>query len=181
MNDPHSASADVAYLSTVDLLAHLDDGRLSSELLVHTLHDRIDAIDRVGTTIGLNAIAGLSDDALSVAKQRDDERTTGTPRGALHGVPVLIKDNIEAVGLPGLAGSTSLIGRTTRDAPLVTRLRDAGAIILGSTNLSQWANIRSLRSTSGYSSSAGLVGNPWALDRSAGGSSSGTGAAIAAG
>jgi amidase len=99
----------------------------------------------------------------------------------LHGIPVLIKDNIEAKGLPGLAGSTALIGRSTRDAPLVTRLRDAGAIILGSTNLSQWANIRSMRSTSGYSSSAGLVGNPWALDRSAGGSSSGTGAAVAAG
>lgn len=181
MNDPHSASADVAFLSTDDLLARLDDGRLSSEQLVHTLLDRIDAVDRVGTTIELNSIAALSDDALSVAKQRDDERAQGKTRGALHGVPVLIKDNIEAVGLPGLAGSTSLIGRPTRDAPLVTRLRDAGAIVLGSTNLSQWANIRSQRSTSGYSSSAGLVGNPWALDRSAGGSSSGTGAAVAAG
>jgi len=93
---------------------------------------------------------------------------------------VLIKDNIEAIGLPGLAGSTSLVARPARDAPLVTRLRAAGAIIVGSTNLSQWANIRSPRSTSGYSSSADWW-QPLALDRSAGGSSSGSGAALAAG
>ena len=93
----------------------------------------------------------------------------------------MIKDNIEARGLPGLAGSTALVGRPSREAPLVARLRDAGAVVLASTNLSQWANIRSPRSTSGYSSTAGLVANPWALDRSAGGSSSGSGAALAAG
>jgi amidase len=96
-------------------------------------------------------------------------------------VPVLIKDNIEVTGLPGAAGSTSLLGRPASDAPLVTRLRDAGAVVLGSTNLSEWANIRSERSTSGWSATGGLVGNPWALDRSAGGSSSGSGAAVAAG
>jgi amidase len=181
MTEPHSASAEVAYLSTRDLLERLDDGRLTSTQLVETLLARIEAIDRVGTVVQLNAIAATSPDALAIAQERDDERQKGISRGALHGVPVVIKDNIEAVGLPGLAGSTALISRPTRDAALVTRLRESGAIILASTNLSQWANIRSMRSTSGYSSSAGLVGNPWALDRSAGGSSSGTGAALAGG
>ena len=89
---------------------------------------------------------------------------------------------IEAVGLPGTAGSRALAGRTvSSDAPLVARLRDAGAIVLGSTNLSEWANFRSPRSISGWSGVGGLTGNPWALDRSAGGSSSGSGAAVAAG
>jgi amidase len=181
MTEPHDASAEVAYLSTHDLLERLDDGQLTSTQLVETLLARIDAIDRVGTVVQLNAIAATSPDALVIARERDDERQKGISRGPLHGVPVVIKDNIEAVGLPGLAGSTALTGRPTRDAALVTRLRDSGAIILASTNLSQWANIRSMRSTSGYSASAGLVGNPWALDRSAGGSSSGTGAALAGG
>ena len=96
-------------------------------------------------------------------------------------MPVVVKDNIEVTGLPGAAGSTALVGRPATDAPLVTRLRDAGAVVLASTNLSEWANIRSARSTSGWSATGGLVGNPWALDRSAGGSSSGSGAAVAAG
>jgi amidase len=95
---------------------------------------------------------------------------------------VLVKDNIEAVGLPGTAGSLALAGRTVaRDAPLVARLRDAGLVVLGATNLSEWANIRSSRSTSGWSAVGGLTGNPWALDRNAGGSSSGSGAAVAGG
>ena len=131
--------------------------------------------------MGLCAIAGLSADAREVADERDRERAAGQMRGPLHGVPVLIKDNVEAVGLPGTAGSTALLGRTARDAPLVTRLRDAGMVLLGSTNLSQWANLRSPRSSSGWSATGGLVGNPWSLDRSAGGSSSGSGAAVAAG
>lgn len=181
MTDPHAVSTEIAYLSTADIRERLDDGRLTSSQLVEVLLSRRKALDTPGTTIALNSVAAISSDAREVASERDAERAAGVIRGPLHGVPVLIKDNIEVVGLPGLAGSTSLIGRPTRDAPLVTRLRDAGAIILGSTNVSQWANIRSMRSTSGYSSSAGLVGNPWALDRSAGGSSSGTGAAIAAG
>jgi amidase len=181
MTDPHDASAELAYLSAEEVRRRLDDHSLTSRQLVDTLLDRVEAIDVVGTPVSLNAVAATSDDARALAQVRDDERAQGISRGPLHGVPVLIKDNIEAIGLPAMAGSTSLVGRPTRDAPLVTRLRDAGAIILGSTNLSQWANMRSLRSSSGWSATAGLVGNPWALDRSAGGSSSGSGAALAAG
>lgn len=181
MTDPHLDSAELAYLSTSDILERLGDGRLTSRQLVEVLLSRIEALDPMNTAMKLNAVAALATDALEVARERDDERTKGVSRGPLHGLPVLIKDNIEVLGLPGAAGSTALLGRPSRDAPLVIKLRDAGAIILGSTNLSQWANIRSPRSTSGYSSTAGLVGNPWALDRSAGGSSSGTGAALAAG
>ncbi len=181
MTEPHEASAALAFLSTDQLIEQLNDGRLTSRQLVDTLLDRIEAIDVMGTEVALNSIAATSLDARAIAQVRDDERAGGISHGALHGIPVLIKDNIEALGLPGTAGSTALLGRPTRDAPLVTRLREAGAIVLASTNLSQWANMRSLRSTSGYSATAGLVGNPWALDRSPGGSSSGSGAAVAAG
>ena len=181
MSDPHQASAALAYLSAKEIARRLDAGEVTSRQLVETYLARIDAVDAPSSDTALNAIAALSGDALTIADERDDERARGVTRGSLHGIAVLIKDNIEAIGLPGLAGSTALVGRPTREAPLVTRLREAGAIVLGSTNLSQWANIRSSRSTSGYSSSGGLVGNPWALDRSAGGSSSGSGAALAAG
>ncbi|MGP8009666.1 MAG: amidase family protein [Acidimicrobiales bacterium] len=181
MNDPHARSSKVAFLSILEVQQRFDAGDLTSVALVDLLLSRVAAIDAKDSKVALNSLAALSADALHVAKERDDERARGIVRGSLHGVPVLIKDNIEALGLPGIAGSTSLIGRPSRDATLVTRIRDAGAIVFGSTNLSQWANIRSPRSTSGYSSSAGLVANPWSLDRSAGGSSSGSGAALAAG
>ena len=181
MHDPHLASHPLAYTSATQLVRDLRARDVSSAQLVTVLLERIAAIDALGTDVALNSIAALSDDALSVSTLCDEEASRGTSRGPLHGVPVVIKDNIEALGLPGLAGSTALVGRPSRDAPLVTRLREAGAIVLASTNLSQWANARSPRSTSGYSASAGLVANPWALDRSAGGSSSGSGAALAAG
>ena len=181
MTDPHAPSHERAYLGVDEILGAFDDGTVTSLSLVDTLLDRIRALDPPSSGIGLRAIAALADDAREVASERDSERHAGIRRGDLHGVPVLVKDNIEVLGLPGTAGSTALIGRPAHDAPLVTSLRDAGAIILGSTNLSQWANIRSSRSTSGWSATGGLVGNPWMLDRSAGGSSSGSGAALAAG
>ncbi|MHB1089447.1 MAG: amidase family protein [Acidimicrobiales bacterium] len=181
MSDPHVASVPLAYLSASEIARRLGAGEVTSRLLVATLLERIEAIDTPSSATALGAIAAVSEDALRTAEQRDEERRRGEVRGPLHGIPVVIKDNIEARGLPGLAGSTALRGRATREAPLVTRLHEAGAIVMASTNLSQWANIRSSRSTSGYSSSGGLVGNPWALDRSAGGSSSGSGAALAGG
>ena len=181
MLDPHPASQSLAYLTATEALARFEDGSLTSHALVDALLDRIIALDGPGGPIALHAIAAVAHDALEVAHQRDVERANGQRRGPLHGLPVLIKDNIEATGLPGTAGATALVGRPAHDAELVTRLREAGAIVLGSTNLSQWANLRSNKSASGYSATGGLVGNPWSLDRSAGGSSSGSGAAAAAG
>src|SRR5665213_1686466 len=178
---PHPTSAGVAYLGAEDLVDRFAAGALTSAAVVDTLLERIAALDDPSGDIGLRSMAAVAEDARAVAVERDAERARGALRGPLHGVPVAVKDNIEVTGLPGVAGSTALLGRPARDAALVTRLHDAGAIVLGSTNLSEWANIRSERSTSGWSATGGLVGNPWALDRSAGGSSSGSGAAVAAG
>ncbi len=180
MSDPHEPSASLAALSATEILTQLEQGTLTSTDLVDALLARIEAIDSPTSEIGLRSVAAVVENARELAQQLDEERSRGELRGPLHGVPVLIKDNIEAVGLPGLAGSTALKGRPSRDAALVTRLREAGAIVMGSTNLSEWANIRSQRSSSGWSATGGLVGNPWSLDRSAGGSSSGSGAAMAA-
>jgi len=179
--DPHPPSAELGYLAVADVLGRFDDGTLTSAELVDTLLRRIAVVDDPAGPVGLRAVAALADDAGRVAAERDAERARGVRRGPLHGVPVMVKDNIEVSGLPGAAGCTALVGRPAVDAPLVTALRRAGAVVLGSTNLSEWANIRSARSTSGWSATGGLVGNPWALDRSAGGSSSGSGAALAAG
>jgi amidase len=180
MTEPHSATADVARAGLAEVSTRLAAGAWTSAQLVTDLRDRITALDVEGPALG--SVLAISADAEAVARERDEERRAGRLRGPLHGVPVLVKDNIEAVGLPGAAGSLALAGRPVADdAPLVVRLREAGAIILGSTNLSEWANFRSPRSTSGWSAVGGLTGNPWALDRSAGGSSSGSGAAVAGG
>jgi amidase len=179
--DPQPSSADVAYLGVGAIVDRFEAGTLTSAGLLDVLLGRIAVIDDPAGDVGLGSIAALADDARTLAVERDLERARGDIRGPLHGVPVVIKDNIEVTGLPGTAGSTSLVGRPATDATLVTRLREAGAVLIGSTNLSEWANIRSEHSTSGWSATGGLVGNPWALDRSAGGSSSGSGAALAAG
>jgi amidase len=156
----------------------LQQSGVPARVLVDDLLERIATLDAPGTPTALRSVLATSDTARDEARACD---TTGVG-GPLDGVPVLVKDNIEVAGLPSTAGATSLAGRpATTDAPLVRRLRDAGAIILGTTNLSEWANIRSVRSTSGWSAMGGLTGNPWALDRSPGGSSSGSGAAVAAG
>src|SRR5208283_3867348 len=114
-----------------------------------------------------NAVIEVNPDALAIAAALDRERKAKGPRGPLHGIPVLIKDNIAtADNMQTTAGSLALAGmKPPRDAFLVTRLREAGAVILGKTNLSEWANIRSTRSTSGWSARGGLTRNPYALDR----------------
>ena len=143
---------------------------------------RIDEIDARHTDTALCSVLAVAPDAEEQATVRDHERATGHQLGPLHGIPVMVKDNIEAVGLPCTAGSLALAGHPpTTDAPLVARLRAAGAVIAAATNLSEWANIRSAHSSSGWSAVGGLTKNPWSLDRSAGGSSSGSGAAVAVG
>ncbi|AOK32492.1 MULTISPECIES: amidase [Burkholderia] len=148
---------------------------------VHDALERIARIDRDGPCV--NAIIELNPDAEAIARTLDTERAAGTVRGPLHGVAVALKDNI-ATGdrMATTAGSLALDGvRAARDAQLVARLRRAGAVIVAKTNLSEWANFRSTRSTSGWSGRGGLTRNPYALDRNASGSSSGSAAAVAAG
>ena len=167
--------------TALELADALSSGATSSVAIVSALTERISRIDTPGSDIELRSVLALAPDAPSEARRLDEERRRGVLRSPLHGVPILIKDNVEVVGLPGSAGSTALLGRpVSRDAPLVTKLRDAGLVILGSTNLSQWANMRSPFSTSGWSAVGGLTLNPYRLDRCAGGSSSGSGAALAA-
>ena len=175
------SSTELCDATALELVDALASGATSSVSIVTALTERISRIDAPGGDIELRSVLALAPDALDDAKRLDEERLRGTVRSPLHGVPLLIKDNVEAVGLPGSAGSTAMLGRPVpHDAPLVTRLRDAGLVILGSTNLSQWANMRSPFSTSGWSAVGGLTLNPYRLDRCAGGSSSGSGAALAA-
>jgi len=165
--------------SIAELQALMESGAATSEALTAAYLERIAAMDRQGPT--LRAVIALTPDALEQARLLDAERAAGRVRGPLHGVPVLLKDNIESRELPTTAGSLALKDNLTRrDAPLVARLREAGAVILGKTNLSEWANIRSTASMSGWSAIGGLVRNPYALDRTSCGSSSGSGAAVAA-
>ncbi len=181
-HDPHPSSAELAHVTVTELTAAFDDRRVTAAEATSTYLDRIDGLDSAESTTALRSVLAVAGAARAIAEERDAERREGRPRGVLHGIPVVVKDNIEAVGLPATAGSLALTGRTVvADAPVVARLREAGAVILGSTNLSEWANFRSPHSTSGWSAVGGLTGNPWALDRSAGGSSSGSGAAVAAG
>ena len=176
MSDPSSDTSEYGFATASELISEIKSGTLSSVELTEALLTRIHEVDDAED--GLKSLIALNADAL-VHAAHADANPTDLP---LHGLPVLIKDNIEAVGLPATSGSLALAGRTVvADAPLVQRLREAGAIILGATNLSEWANIRSSSSTSGWSGINGLTANPWKYAHSAGGSSSGSGAAIAAG
>ncbi|QNB00482.1 amidase [Massilia sp. Se16.2.3] len=155
-------------------------GKTSSRKLVERYLARIAALDKAGSR--LNAVIELNPDAVAIATELDRERAAGKLRGPLHGIPVLLKDNI-ATGdkMSTSAGSLALAGvRATRDAFVAERLRAAGAVIIGKTNLSEWANMRSTHSVSGWSGRGGQTRNPYALDRNPSGSSSGSGAAIAA-
>ena len=174
-------SLEIAELGIDELQAGLDSGRFTARGLVEQYLDRVERLDRRGPA--LRAVIETNPDSLAEADALDRERKAGALRGPLYGVPLLIKDNIDtADGMATTAGSLALIGaRPPRDAFLVQRLRRAGAVLLGKTNLSEWANIRSPRSTSGWSGRGGLTLNPYALDRNTSGSSSGSAAAVAAG
>ena len=161
------------------LQARMAGGQLSSRELTQAYLDRIAEIDDAGPLLG--SVVELNPNALEEAGALDDERRAGKVRGPLHGVPILVKDNIDATPMVNSAGSLALAAhRPKSDAFLVRKLREAGAVILGKTNLSEWANFRSTRSTSGWSGRGGQTRNPYALDRNPCGSSSGTGTAIAA-
>src|SRR5258706_696991 len=160
-----------------ELAAQMASGRLTSRALTEAYLERIREIDPK-----LSSVLEVNPDALAIADALDAERKTKGPRGPLHGIPILIKDNIDTADkMMTTAGSLALEGaKPARDAAVVERLRAAGVVILGKTNLSDWANFRSSHSTSGWSGRGGQVKNPYALDRNPCGSSSGTGAALAA-
>jgi amidase len=154
-------------------------GTLTSRALTRAYLDRIAAIDDSGPL--LNAVIDINPGALKDADARDAERRAGKARGPLHGIPILVKDNIDVAGMVNSAGSLAFAdNRPAADAFLVRRLRDAGVVILGRTNLSEWANFRSTQSTSGWSSRGGQTRNPYVLDRNPCGSSSGSAVAAAA-
>jgi amidase len=162
------------------LQARMASGKDTARSLAEKYLSRIEAIDRSGPT--LHAVIEVNPDALGIADQRDAERRQGRVRGPLHGVPVVIKDNV-ATGdrMLTTAGSLALAGGPApKDAFLVERLRTAGAVILGKTNLSEWANFRSTHSSSGWSARGGQTRNPYALDRNPSGSSSGSAVAVSA-
>ncbi len=169
----------IVELGVADAQRAMSSGTLSARQLSQAYLDRIASIDRAGPS--LNSVIELNAAALDDAARLDDERAAGKLRGPLHGIPVLVKDNIDVRGMVNSAGSLALANnRPQRDAFLVTRLRDAGCVILGKNNLSEWANFRARRSTSGWSSRGGQTRNPYALDRNPAGSSAGTAVAIAA-
>jgi len=163
-----------------ELQQEIASGKLSARSLAEAYLARIDAIDKHGPA--LNGIIEINPDALDIAGALDKERKTKGLRGPLHGIPVVIKDNIDTADhMATTAGSLALVGaRPRQDAFLVRRLREAGAVILGKANLSEWANIRSSSSTSGWSGRGGLTKNPYALDRNPCGSSSGSAVSVSA-
>jgi amidase len=174
-----SPPVDVVELPADEALRRMAAGTLTSRQLTDAYLARIAAIDKAGPA--LQSVIELNPDAVKDADTRDAERKAGNLRGPLHGLPILLKDNIDVAGMVNSAGSFALAdNRPKTDAFLVARLREAGAVILGKTNLSEWANFRSTRSTSGWSSRGGQTKNPYVLDRNPCGSSSGTGTAIAA-
>ena len=167
-------------ITVTELQKLMQTGKTSSKALTKMYLKRIEKIDKSGPK--LNAVIELNPDALEIAGQLDAERKNGKLRGMLHGIPVLIKDNIDTADkMQTTAGSLALAGNVaSEDAFIVKKLREAGAVILGKTNLSEWANFRSTRSCSGWSSRGGQTKNPFILDRSPSGSSSGSGSAVSA-
>jgi amidase len=165
--------------SILELGEKMASGEISAHSLTESYLKRIESVDQGGPK--LNSVIEINPDALEIAEKRDQERKDGKIRGPLHGIPVLIKDNIDTRDkMQTTAGSLALEGsHARRDAFIVKRLRRSGAVILGKTNLSEWANFRSTRSVSGWSSRGGLTPNPYALDRSACGSSTGSAVAVA--
>jgi len=177
---PATTARDIEEATIAELQARMTAGSITAEELASAYLLRIDAIDRSGPR--LNSVIELNPDAMAIARARDGERAHGHVRGPLHGIPILLKDNIDtADGMMTTAGSLALVGKApSEDATVAARLRDAGAVIIGKTNLSEWANMRSTNATSGWSGRGGLTKNPYVLNRNPSGSSSGSAAAVSA-
>jgi amidase len=174
------ASFELDEITIAELGEEIQSGKYTSRSIVEKYLERIQAIDKEGPA--LNSVIEVNPDALAIADEVDRERTEKGARGPMHGIPVLIKDNIATADrMQTTAGSLALVdAKPTKDAFIVKRLQDAGAVILGKTNLSEWANFRSTHSTSGWSGRGGQTKNPYALDRNPCGSSSGSGVAVSA-
>jgi amidase len=171
---------DVEEVTIADLGARMASGELTARALAEAYLSRIESIDAAGPE--LRSVLEINPDAVAMADALDAERRDGHVRGPLHGIPVLVKDNIETGdAMQTTAGSLALDGAPVpRDATVVERLREAGAVLLGKTNLSEWANFRSMRASSGWSARGGQTRNAYALDRNPSGSSSGSGVAVSA-
>ena len=177
---PEIKPFDLDEITISELQEGMKSGKFTARSLVEKYSARIDELDKRGPAV--NAVIEMNPDAAAIAEDLDRERKAKGPRGPLHGVPVLIKDNIDTADrMMTTAGSLALVGsKPPKDSVVAQKLRAAGAVILGKTNLSEWANSRSSHSTSGWSGRGGLTRNPYALDRNPCGSSSGTGAGISA-
>jgi amidase len=171
---------DVEEATLAAVAGWMASGETSAVELARAYLERIEAVDRGGPQ--LRSVIEVNPDALRIAEELDRERAAGNVRGPLHGVPMMVKDNIDtADGMQTTAGSLALVGaKVEQDAPVARKLREAGAVLLGKTNLSEWANFRSTRSSSGWSGRGRQTRNPYVLDRSPGGSSSGSGVAVSA-
>lgn len=180
LKEIHNYDIDLEEITIDELQENMKNGKYTSQDITAVYLKRIADIDRSGP--GLNSVIELNPDAMSIAKKLDAERKMGKIRGPLHGIPVLIKDNIDTGDkMMTTAGSLALTGNYAKvDAFIVNKLRESGAVILGKTNLSEWANFRSETSSSGWSSRGGQTKCPYILDRNPCGSSSGSGAAVAA-
>jgi amidase len=183
MPDPSPSTAEVAQLDVESWQRLVEGGTATSAELVEALLRRVDDVDRSGPQ--LRSVLAIDEGAVDRARELDEERRAGRVRGPLHGVAVIVKDNVDTAGaLPTTAGSLALESpacQPVRHAPIVQRLVAAGAVVIGKANLSEWANFRSRYSSSGWSAVGGQCRNPHVLDRSPGGSSAGSGAALAAG
>jgi amidase len=176
-SEPFPLSMEEATIADVQRL--MGSGRLTARQLVQMYLDRIEALDQQGPT--LRSILEINANALMIAEALDDERRTKGPRGPLHGMPILLKDNIDTVDMMTTAGSLALLGpRPPQDATVTRKLREAGAVILGKANMTEWANFRSTRASSGWSGRGRQGLNPYVLDRSPCGSSSGAAQAVSA-
>src|SRR5262245_57555486 len=178
--DPNGVPTDFNDMTVAQLQGQMASGKLSSVKLTQFYIDRILKLDQNGP--GVNSVIELNPDALAIAKQMDDLRKRGRVLGPLHGIPVLLKDNVDTGDrMQTTAGSFALFGQpAVRDSTVAANLRAGGAVILGKTNLSEWANFRSFESVSGWSGRGGQTNNPYGINRNACGSSSGSGAAATA-